>query len=225
MSENNQIEIDEKVLKKLNIDELTHLFMDNINEQNLKLIEGIESLVEENFEKFRNNMKYVIKTNTEIQIKKQFESKIFKSKLMFSKADRLKLFTKINDIKNIGEFVANKLLLYRAVFPDEEFKIQIRNILKSLKIISNKISNAVKLIGSDLSIAHDVCEEIKEERRKMRKEEWSLLNRLYNYDMDYLSRTFLYLKELIDNIMMLADHIKSFSEYIQFLATKYLIFD
>ncbi len=225
MSENNQIEIDEKVLKKLNIDELTHLFMDNINEQNLKLIEGIESLVEENFEKFNNNMKYVIKTNTEVQIKKQFESKIFKSKLMFSKADRLKLFTKINDIKNIGEFLANKMLLYRAVFPDEEFKIQIRNILKYLKIISNKLSNAVKLIGSDLSIAHDVCEEIKEERRKMRKEEWNLLNRLYNYDMDYLSRTFLYLKELIDNIMMLADHIKSFSEYIQFLATKYLIFD
>ncbi len=225
MSENNQIEIDEKVLKKLNIDELTHLFMDNINEQNLKLIEGIESLVEENFEKFKNNMKYVIKTNTEVQIKKQFESKIFKSKLMFSKADRLKLFTKINDIKNIGEFIANKMLLYRAVFPDEEFKIHIRNILKSLKIISNKLSNAVKLIGSDLSIARDVCEEIKEERRKMRKEEWNLLNRLYNYDMDYLSRTFLYLKELIDNIMMLADHIKSFSEYIQFLATKYLIFD
>jgi len=225
MSENNQIEIDEKVLKKLNIDELTHLFMDNINEQNLKLIEGIESLVEENFDKFNNNMKYVIRTNTEVQIKKQFESKIFKSKLMFSKADRLKLFTKINDIKNIGEFIANKMLLYRAVFPDEEFKIQIRNILKSLKIISNKLSNAVKLIGSDLSIAHDVCEEIKEERRKMRKEEWNLLNRLYNYDMDYLSRTFLYLKELIDNIMMLADHIKSFSEYIQFLATKYLIFD
>lgn len=225
MSENNQIEIDEKVLKKLNIDELTHLFMDNINEQNLKLIEGIESLVEENFEKFKNNMKYVIKTNTEVQIKKQFESKIFKSKLMFSKADRLKLFTKINDIKNIGEFIANKMLLYRAVFPDEEFKVQIRNILKSLKIISNKLSNAVKLIGSDLSIAHDVCEEIKEERRKMRKEEWNLLNRLYNYDMDYLSRTFLYLKELIDNIMTLADHIKSFSEYIQFLATKYLIFD
>lgn len=225
MSENNQIEIDEKVLKKLNIDELTHLFMDNINEQNLKLIEGIESLVEENFEKFKNNMKYVIKTNTEVQIKKQFESKIFKSKLMFSKADRLKLFTKINDIKNIGEFIANKMLLYRAIFPDEKFKIQIRNILKSLKIISNKLSNAVKLIGSDLSIAHDVCEEIKEERRKMRKEEWNLLNRLYNYDMDYLSRTFLYLKELVDNIMMLADHIKSFSEYIQFLATKYLIFD
>jgi len=225
MSENNQIEIDEKVLKKLNIDELTHLFMDNINEQNLKLIEGIESLVEENFEKFNNNMKYVIKTNTEVQIKKQFESKIFKSKLMFSKADRLKLFTKINDIKNIGEFIANKMLLYRAVFPDEEFKIHIRNILKSLKIISNKLSNAVKLIGSDLSIARDVCEEIKEKRRKMRKEEWNLLNRLYNYDMDYLSRTFLYLKELIDNIMMLADHIKSFSEYIQFLATKYLIFD
>ncbi len=225
MSENNQIEIDEKVLKKLNIDELTHLFMDNINEQNLKLIEGIESLVEENFEKFNSNMKYVIKTNTEVQIKKQFESKIFKSKLMFSKADRLKLFTKINDIKNIGEFIANKMLLYRAVFPDEEFKIHIRNILKSLKIISNKLSNAVKLIGSDLSIARDVCEEIKEKRRKMRKEEWNLLNRLYNYDMDYLSRTFLYLKELIDNVMMLADHIKSFSEYIQFLATKYLIFD
>ena len=225
MVENDQIEIDEKALKKLSIDELTQLFMDNINAQNLKLIEGIEFLVEENFEQFKKNMQYVIKTNTEVQIKKKFESRIFKSKLMFSKADRLKLFTKINDIKNIGEFLANKMLLYRAVFPDEEFKFQIQSILKSLKIISNKLSNAVKLIGSDLSKAHDICEEIKEERRKMRKVEWNVLTRLYNYDMDYLSRTFLYLKELIDCIMMLADHMKSFSEYIQFLATKYLIFD
>jgi len=170
-------------------------------------------------------MKYVIKTNTEVNIKKAFESKIFKSKLMFSKADRLKLFNKINDIKNIGEFLANKMLLYRVVFPDDTFKLQVIDILKSLRIISNEISGAVKLIGSDLSKAHDVCENIKDERRSMRKKEWKLINRLYNYDMDYLSRTFLYLKELIETIMMLADHIKNFSEYIQFLATKYLIFD
>ena len=218
-------EIDEKNLKKLDIDDLTQLFMDNINEQNLKLIEGIEYLIEENFTNFEDNMNYVIETNTEVQIKKTFESKIFKSKLMFSKADRLKLFTKINDIKNIGEFLANKMLLYRAVFPDLKFKTRILTILKSLKIISNHLSGAVKLIGSNLSEARDICEEIKEERRKMRSEEWQLLNRLYNYDMDYLSRTFLYLKELIESIMILADHIKNFSEYIQFLATKYLIFD
>ena len=217
--------VDDKELKKLNIDELTHLFMDNINEQNLKLIEGIEFLVQENFEKFKDNMNYVKETNTEVQIKKKFESRIFKSKLMFSKADRLKLFRKINDIKNIGEFLANKMLLYKVVFPDEQFKHQILSILKSLEIISNNLAIAVKSIGSDLSKAHDICEEIKEERRKMRNEEWQLLNRLYNYDMDYLSRTFMYLKELIENIMMLADHIKNFSEYIQFLATKYLIFE
>jgi len=218
-------EIEDKELKKLNIDELTHLFMDNINEQNIKLIEGIEFLVQEDFDKFKDNMNYVIDTNTEVQIKKKFESKIFKSKLMFSKADRLKLFTKINDIKNIGEFLANKMLLYKAVFPDEQFKQIILSILNSLKNISNNLSNAVKLIGSDLSKAHDICEDIKDERRKMRNEEWQLLNRLYNYDMDYLSRTFIYLKEFIEDIMMLADHIKNFSESIQFLATKYLIFD
>jgi uncharacterized protein Yka (UPF0111/DUF47 family) len=199
--------------------------MDVINEQNLKLIEGIEFLVEENFESFKINLQSVINTNTEVKIKKKFESRIFKSKLMFSKADRLKLFNKINDIKNIGEFIANKMLLYRAVFPDEKFKLQIQSVLKSLKIISNQLADAVKLIGSDLSEAHDICENIKDERRKMRKEEWKLLNRLYNYDMDYLSRTFIYLKELIEDIMMLADHIKNFSEDIQFLATKYLVFD
>ncbi|MFX0034501.1 MAG: hypothetical protein ACFE9I_02535 [Candidatus Hermodarchaeota archaeon] len=218
-------EVEDKKLAKLSIDELTRLFSENINEQTLRLIEGIEFLVDENFEKFMENMKYVIKTNTEVQVKKTFESKIFKSKLMFSKADRLKLFNKINDIKNIGEFLANKMLLYRVVFPDDTFKLQVLDILKSLRIISNEISEAVKLIGSDLSKAHDVCEKIKEERRSMRKKEWKLINRLYNYDMDYLSRTFLYLKELIETIMMLADHIKNFSEYIQFLATKYLIFD
>ena len=217
--------IEDKDLKKLNIDELTHLFMNNINEQNIKLIEGIEFLVQEDFDKFKGNMHYVIDTNTEVQIKKKFESKIFKSKLMFSKADRLKLFRKINDIKNIGEFLANKMLLYKAVFPDQQFKLQILSILKSLKTISNNLSSAVKFIGTDLEKAHDICEVIKEERRKMRGEEWELLNRLYNYDMDYLSRTFMYLKELIENVMMLADHIKNFSEYIQFLATKYLIFD
>ena len=218
-------ELDEKDLKKLNIDELTHLFVDNINEQNLKLIEGIEFLVEENFENFTKNLNYVIETNTEVQIKKAFEAKIFKSKLMFSKTDRLKLFTKINDIKNIGEFIANKMLLYKVVFPDDEFKYQLMAVLKSLKSISNSLREAIKSIGSDLSKAQDICEDVKDERRKMRKEEWQLLNRLYNYDMDYLSRTFLYLKELIEDIMLLADHIKSFSEYIQFLATKYLIFE
>jgi len=218
-------ELSDKELKKLSIDELTHLFVDNINEQNLKLIEGIEFLVDENFEKFTQNLNYVIKTNTEVRIKKAFEAKIFKSKLMFSKADRLKLFNKINDIKNIGEYFANKMLLYKVVFPDKEFKLQIINILKSLETISNDLTKAIKYIGSDLSVAHNICENIKDERRKMRKEEWQMLNRLYNYDMDYLSRTFLYLKELIENIMMLADHIKSFSEYIQFLAIKYLIFD
>jgi len=218
-------EVDDKKLAKLSIDELTRLFSENINQQTLKLIEGIEFLVDENFEKFMESMKYVIKTNTEVNIKKKFESKIFKSKLMFSKADRLKLFNKINDIKNIGEFLANKMLLYRIVFPDDTFKLQMLDILKSLKIISNEISEAVKLIGSDLSKAHVVCENIKEVRRSMRKKEWKLITRLYNYDMDYLSRTFLYLKELIETIMMLADHIKNFSEYIQFLATKYLIFD
>ena len=218
-------EVDEKQLNKLSIDSLTHLFMDAIHEQNIKLIEGIEFLVEENFEEFQNNLNYVIESDSEVRIKKKFESKIFKSKLMFSKADRLKLFTRINEIKNIGEFMANKMLLFRAVFPDEKFKLQIRSVLKSLKIISNGVCDAVKSIGSDLSKAHDICEEVKEERRKMRKEEWSLLNRLYNYEMDYLSRTFIYLKDLIENIMVLADHIKNFSEYIQFLATKYLVFD
>lgn len=218
-------EISDNQLKKLSINELTHLFIDNINEQTLKLIEGIDFLIDEKFEKFNENLRFVIETNTEVRIKKAFESKIFKSKLMFSKKDRLKVFNKINDIKNIGEFFANKLLLYKVVFPDKEFKFQIRSILKSLRIISDDLAEAIKTIGTDLSKAYDICEEIKDERRKMRKEEWELLNRLYNYDMDYLSRTFLYLKELVEDIMMLADHIKSFSEYIQFLATKYLIFE
>ena len=217
-------EISDKDLKKLSIDELTHLFVDNINEQNLILIEGIEFLADEKFDKFTQNLKYVIDTNTEVRIKKTFESKIFKSKLIFSKADRLKLFNKINDIKNIGEYLANRLLLYKVVFPDNEFKLQIVSIMKSLRIISNDLAEAIKNIGTDLSKAHDICEDIKEERRKMRDEEWKLLNRLYNYDMDYLSRTFLYLKNLIEDIMMLADHMKNFSEYIQFLAIKYLIF-
>ena len=217
-------EVNDKDLKKLSIDELTHLFVDNINEQNLILIEGIEFLADEKFDKFTQNLKYVIETNTEVRIKKTFESKIFKSKLIFSKADRLKLFNKINDIKNIGEYLANRLLLYKVVFPDNEFKLQIVSIMKSLRIISNDLAEAIKNIGTDLSKAHDICEDIKEERRKMRDEEWKLLNRLYNYDMDYLSRTFLYLKNLIEDIMMLADHMKNFSEYIQFLAIKYLIF-
>ena len=174
-------DISDKDLKKLNIDELTHLFVDNINEQNLTLIEGIEFLVDENFEKFTQNLNYVIETNTEVRIKKTFESKIFKSKLMFSKADRLKLFNKINDIKNIGEHFANKMLLYKVVFPDKEFKLHIISILKSLKKISNELTEAIKNIGSDLGKAHDICENIKDERRKMREEEWQLLNKLYNY--------------------------------------------
>ncbi|TXT61185.1 MAG: hypothetical protein BAJALOKI3v1_810008 [Promethearchaeota archaeon] len=217
--------IDNERLEKLDIDELTHTFVDIINKQTSILIDGIENLINEDFEEFQDNMNYVIQTSTEVQVKKKFESKIFKSRLMFSKADRLKIFSKINDIKNIGEFLANKMLLYKVLFPDEEFKLRIRSIIKSLRFISEKITDAVKFIGTDLEKSHDICEHIKEERRQMRQEEFGLLKRLWNYDMDYLSRTFLYLKELIEGIMMLADHIKNFAEYIQFLSTKYLIFD
>ena len=215
---------DEKQLHKKSIDELTHMFMDRIHEQTLKIIEGIEYLIDENFVEFENNLNYVIETKVEVEIKKSFEAKLWKKRSVFAKADRLKIFGKINDMKNIGEFIAHKLLLYKAVLPDEKFKLRISGILKSLKSISNFIADAVKFIGTDLEKAHDVCEQIKDERRRMRNEEWILLNRLYNYSMDYLSRTFLYLKEMIEDIMMLADHIKDFAEYIQFLATKYLIF-
>ncbi|TFF96510.1 MAG: hypothetical protein EU547_06365 [Promethearchaeota archaeon] len=216
---------DDGSLEKLDIDELTHVFMNIIENQTKILIDGIDGLIKEDFDEFEKKLHIVIETATEVKVKKKFESKIFKSKLMFSKADRLKIFSKINDIKNIGEFLANKMLLYRVVFPDENFKLQMKSINKSLRIISEKIANAVKNIGTDLEKSHDICEEIKDERRKMRKEEFDLLKRLWRYDMDYLSRTFLYLKELIEGIMMLADHIKNFAEYIQFLSTKYLIFD
>lgn len=219
------LEFDEDILKKKSIDELTHLFMDSINEQNLKLIEGIEYLIEEDFDNFQKNLNYVLQTTAEVQIKRRFEQKLFKSKkASFTKADRLKLFSEINVIKSRGEFLANKMLLYKVIFPDQEFKVRLEVILNSLKNISNNLSDAVKLIGTDLIRAHDICEDIKEERREMRNSEWSLLTRLWNYDMDYLSRTFAYLKDLLEGIMMLADHIKNFSEYIQFLSTKYLIF-
>ncbi|MHA1729011.1 MAG: hypothetical protein ACTSWY_09790 [Promethearchaeota archaeon] len=215
----------EEVLKKKGIDELTHLFMDEIKEQNLKLIEGIEFLIEEDFDNFRKNLNYIIDAKTEIQIKKSFEHQLFKSKKSsFTKADRLKLFSRINEIKNIGEYLAHKMLLYKVVFPDKDFKLKIRNINESLKIISKNISDAVKSVGSDLKKAHNLSEFVKEERRKMREEEWSLLTKLWNYDVDYIGRTWYFLKELIEGIMMLADHIKNFAEYIQFLSTKYLIF-
>ncbi len=220
MSENN-----ENNLKILNIDELTVFFMDIINEQNLRLIEGIEYLIDEDFDNFNKNLNYIIDTKTEVRIKKTFESKIFKSKKSsFTKADRLKLFSRINEIKNIGEHLAYKLLLYKVVFPDDEFKTQIKCINKSLKEISNKIADAVKNIGTNLEESSNFSEQVKEERRRMRKEEWALLDRLWNYDVDYIGRTWYYLKELIEGIIMLADHIKSFAEYIQFLSTKYLIF-
>ena len=216
---------DTKNLSKLSIDELTQRFVDDINEQTLKIIEGIEFLIDEDFDNFNKNLSWVIETKTEVEIKKTFESKLFKSKKSsFTKADRLKLFGKINEIKNIGEYIANKMLLYKVIFPDEGFKTKVLSINKSLRKISNFIADAVKSIGTDLEQAYKFSETIKEERRRMRKEEWDLLNTLWNYDVDYIGRTWYYLKELIEGIMMLADHIKEFAEYIQFLSTKYLIF-
>ena len=96
--------INDKKLQKLTVDELTTLYMVDINEQNMKFIEGIEFLIEEDFDNYEKNLKIIIDARTEIHIKKTFESKIFKSKKSsFTKADRLKLFDRINEIKNIGE--------------------------------------------------------------------------------------------------------------------------
>ncbi len=40
-------ESDVNELRKLSVDDLTHRFMDNINEQNIKLIEGIAKISED----------------------------------------------------------------------------------------------------------------------------------------------------------------------------------
>ena len=225
LNDNDLTSLNKEQIKDLDIDELTDLFMEKINDQNLMLIEGLEFLMEEDFKQFEQNLNNVIQTTPELQIKKTFESKIWKKRSAFTKADRLTIFSRINEIKNKGEHMANKLLLYRTILPDEKFKLRIMGILKSLKMISNGLTDAVKSIGPDLREAHDMCERVKEERRKMRDEEWAILKRLYNYSMDYISRTFIYLKEMIEDIMMMADYIKNFAEYIQFLATKYLIFE
>jgi hypothetical protein len=217
--------IEEKQLQKFNIDELTIQFMERIHQDNIKLIEGIVHLIDEDFDTFTKNLQEVLEATEEIKIKKAFETKIWKAKLMFSKADRIKILKEINSIKTLGENLANKLLIYRIIFPDDEFKLSMKLILTSLRTLSNDLADAVKIIGTDLTRAHDICEGIKEERRNMRKEERKLLQRLWNYEMDYLSRTFLYLKELIEGVMNLGEHLKDFAEFIQFLATKYLIFE
>ncbi|MCP4764428.1 MAG: DUF47 family protein [archaeon] len=216
---------DEKSLEKKSIDELTILFTKEILESNLKLVDAINFLLEDNFESYNKNLQFIIEAKTEILIKKTFESKIFKAKKSsFSKADRLKTISRINDMKQIGEYFAHKLLLYKVSFPDKEFKRNIKGINTSLKEISIKITDAVELIGSDLKEAHKIAGDIKEIRRKMREEEFQLLKNLWNYEVDYIGRTWYYLKELIEGIMMLADHINKIAEHIQFQTTKYIIF-
>ncbi len=222
------INMQEKIdadLSKLSIDELTIRFMESIHQDDLNLFDSLEYLIKEDFKNFEKNIKEVLSsTEKETQIKKAFESKIWKAKLVFSKWDRLTVMDHINDIKILGEHLTNKLLVYRVVFPDDEFKTRMQLILTSLKSISNNLNQAVKLIGKDLEKAHDICENVKEERRNLRRKEGELLNRLWNYDMDYLSRTFLYLKELLEGLITLGDQFKKFAESIEFLATKYLIF-
>jgi len=214
-----------KELKKMKIDEITQYFMNKTTKQNMKLIRAIDHLIIENFEEFEKDLKYVIENKKEEEIKRVFESKIWKSKMMFSKADRVLVFNRINKIRDLGEILARKMLLYRVVFPDEQFKNDIKEILELLKTVLLDLASAVKSIGKDLEYSYEVSQKIKNEHLKLRNKAWELLGNLYNYEMDFLSRTFLYLKDLIEGIVFLADEAENFAGYLQFLATKYLIFE
>lgn len=214
-----------KELKKMKIDEITQYFMNKTTKQNMKLIRAIGHLIIEDFEEFEKDLKYVIETKKEEEIKRAFESKIWKSKMMFSKADRVLVFNRINKIRDFGEILARKMLLYRVVFPDEQFKNDIKEILELLKTVLLDLASAVKSIGKDLEYSYEVSQKIKNEHLKLRNKAWELLSKLYNYEMDFLSRTFLYLKDLIEGIVFLADEAENFAGYLQFLATKYLIFE
>jgi len=199
--------------------------MNKTTKQNMKIIRAIDHLIIENFEEFEKDLKYVIETKKEEEIKRAFESKIWKSKMMFSKADRVLVFNRINKIRDFGEILARKMLLYRVVFPDEQFKNDIKEILELLKTVLLDLASAVKSIGKDLEYSYEVSQKIKNEHLKLRNKAWELLSKLYNYEMDFLSRTFLYLKDLIEGIVFLADEAENFAGYLQFLATKYLIFE
>jgi len=214
-----------KELKKMKIDELTIYFMNRTTKQNMKLIRAINFLINSNFENFEADLKYVIENKKEEEIRRAFESKIWKSKLMFSKADRVLVFNRINRIRDLGESLARKMLIYKVVFPDEKFKNDMRDILDSLKTVLLDLSNAVKNIGKDLDKSYELSQKIKLEHDSLRNKEWGLVSKLYEYDMDFISRTFLYIKDLIEGIVAIADEAEGFAEYLQFLATKYLIFE
>lgn len=109
--------------------------MNKTTKQNMKLIRAFNHLIIENFEEFEKDLKYVIENKKEEEIKRVFESKIWKSKMMFSKADRVLVFNRINKIRDLGEILARKTLLYRVIFPDEKFKNDIKVILDLLKTL------------------------------------------------------------------------------------------
>lgn len=209
----------------MKIDEITQYFMNKTTKQNMKLIKAISHLIIEDFDEFEKDLNYVIENKKEEKIKRTFESKIWKSKMMFSKADRVLVFNRINKIRDLGEILARKMLLYRVVFPDEKFKNDIKIILDLLKTVFLDLASAVKSIEKDLEHSYEVSQKIKNEHVFLRNKAWELLTTLYNYDMDFLSRTFLYLKDLIEGIVNLADDAENFAGYLQFLATKYLIFE
>lgn len=209
----------------MKIDELTILFMNRTTKQNMKLIRGIEFLIEMDFENFDTDLNYVIENKQEEEIRRAFESRIWKSKLMFSKADRVLVFNRINRIRDLGEILARKMLIYKVVMPDLDFQNRMKDILNSLKIVLLDLSTAVKSIGKDLDKSYELSQKIKMEHVELRNKEWELMKKLYSYDMDFISRTFIYIKNTIEGIVAIADDAEDFAEYLQFLASKFLIFE
>ena len=151
----------------------------------------------------------------EVLVKKVIEEE---SPLPVAKVDFLKIVQKVDGIVNQADLIAHKISIHEVKFPPSlaaEMKDLVKHAIESVM----NLRVAIDAVQQDFQEAGKTAVIVENKRRDARNSCWKLLKDLYHLPTDL--PTLILTRELILDLVDLADLAEKFSDFIRTLVIKY----
>ena len=154
------------------------------------------------------------------RIKEVIATKLFREKttFQFTKSDRYNIVLKVDDVINQADIIAHKIQLYELKIPS----LLIPSLKELVKFTCQAIKDlqiTIMELRQNFTKAIDKAAIVEDDRRTARHICWDLLKTLYHIPSDPI--TLLLTRELILDLMTLADKAERLSDFIELLAIRY----
>lgn len=211
-----------KTTEKVPLQELFNI-MANLTEKALNSMStAVSAFCQGNNKDMNLNINETIKTEkAQDRVREDIMLRLFGRETMtFSRMDRLRIASKLDEIVDKAESVVRKLRMHKPE-PIKELYEGIKWLGMEAASIGQYLKELIIAIFEDFDKGKELIIKIEDIRREVRNREYELLTKLYELQPEYAD--FIFLGGLIDNLTGISNVVEDFSDEIYSLICKYTL--